>query len=76
MVLKTISPGCGLRASLMLFFLTSAHKGWAYNCPVHRPVSGFGSSGHKALGIPQPKPIHGFLPNFLDVFNPRGSGTD
>ena len=28
------------------------------------------------MGVPQPKPLHGFLPNFQDMFTPRGSAAD
>ena len=30
----------------------------------------------KFAGVPQPKPLHGFSPNFQDVFTPRGSRAD
>ena len=56
MVLKTISQGCGVRASLMLFFI-NPHKG---------------GGGGKVVGVPQPKPMHGFSPNF-HMFTPTGS---
>ena len=28
-------------------------------------------SGLKVVGVPQPKPLHGFSPNFQDMFTPR-----
>ena len=28
------------------------------------------------VGVPQPKPLHGFSPNFQDVFTARGSRAD
>ena len=28
------------------------------------------------LGVPQPKPMHGFPPNIRDMFTPRGSRAD
>ena len=31
------------------------------------------AAGIKLLGIPQHKEIHGFSPNFQDIFTPRGS---
>ena len=30
----------------------------------------------KLVGVPQPKPIHGFSQNFQDMFIPRGYGAD
>ena len=30
----------------------------------------------KFVGVPQPKPLHGFSPNFQDMFTPRGSRAD
>ena len=30
----------------------------------------------KFVGVPQPKPLHGFSPNFQDMFTPRGSTAD
>ena len=28
------------------------------------------------MGVPQPKPVHGFLPNFQDMITPTGSRAD
>ena len=28
------------------------------------------------MGVPQPKPLHGFSPNFQGMFTPRGSRAD
>ena len=33
-------------------------------------------AGIKLVGVPQPKPMHGFSPNFEDMFTPRGSRPD
>ena len=30
----------------------------------------------KFVGVPQPKPLHEFSPNFQDMFTPRGSRAD
>ena len=30
----------------------------------------------KFVGVPQPKPLYGFSPNFQDMFSPRGSTAD
>ena len=30
----------------------------------------------KLVGVPQPKPLHGFSPNFQGMFIPRGSRAD
>ena len=30
----------------------------------------------KLVGVPQPKPKHGFTPNFQGMFTPRGSRAD
>ena len=30
----------------------------------------------KFVGVPQPKPLHGFSPNFQDMFAPSGSRVD
>ena len=45
--------------------------GWGYSCPLRNR----GGSGGviKFVGVSQPKPLHRFLPNFQDVFTPRGS---
>ena len=32
--------------------------------------------GIKFVGVPQPKPMHRFSPNFWDMFTPRGSKAD
>ena len=32
--------------------------------------------GLKSMGVPQPQPVHGFSPNFQDMFTPRGSRAD
>ena len=44
-----------------LQFLTPAHKGWGYSRSLRRPGAG---AGIKLVGVPQPKPLHGFSPNF------------
>ena len=33
-------------------------------------------SGLKVVGVPQPKPLQGYSPNFQDIFTPRGSTAD
>ena len=33
-------------------------------------------SGLKVVGVPQPKPLYGFSPNFQDVFTPRVSRAE
>ena len=33
-------------------------------------------AGVKFVGVPQPKPMHGFLPNFQDMLTPVGSRAD
>ena len=33
-------------------------------------------AGIKLVDVPQPKPLHGFSPNFQGMFNPRGSRAD
>ena len=33
-------------------------------------------AGIKLVGVPQPKPLYEFLPNFQDMFTPRGSRAD
>ena len=33
-------------------------------------------AGIKFVGVPQPKPLHGFSPNFQGMFTPRGSRAD
>ena len=30
----------------------------------------------KIVGVPQPKPIHGFSPNFHNILTERGSSAD
>ena len=35
-----------------------------------------GGGGIKLVGVPQPKPMHRFSPNFQDIFTPRGSRAD
>ena len=32
--------------------------------------------GVKVVGVLQPKPLHGFSPNFQGLFTPRGSRVD
>ena len=34
------------------------------------------AAGIKLVGVPQPKPMHGFPPNFQGMFTPRGSRAD
>ena len=34
------------------------------------------AAGIKLVGVPQPKPLHGFSPNFQGMFIPRGSRVD
>ena len=62
------SPFCCL--AMVLRFLTIAHKAWGYNCPLCCP------GGCRFVGVPQHKPVHGFSPNFQDLFTPRGSRAD
>ena len=31
------------------------------------------AAGIKLVGVPQPQPLHRFLPNFQGMFTPRGS---
>ena len=40
------------------------------------PVAAVTVAGIKLVGVPQPKPIHEFLPNFQNLFIPRGSRSD
>ena len=51
--------------------VTLAHKGWGYSRPLRHPGGGI-----KPVGVPQPKPLHGFSPNFQGMFTPRGSRAD
>ena len=34
------------------------------------------AAGIKLVGVPQPKPMNGFSPNFQDMFTPRGSRAE
>ena len=34
------------------------------------------AAGIKLVGVPKPKPMHGFSPNFQGMFTPRGSRAD
>ena len=34
------------------------------------------AAGMNFVGVPQPKPLHGFLPNFQGMFTSRGSRAD
>ena len=49
-------------------FLTPAHKDWGYSCPLRRPGNG---GMHKLVGAPQPRPMHGFSPNFQGMFTKK-----
>ena len=57
---------------LPVISLTLANKGWGYSCPLYRLDGGSGG-GHKIVGVPQPKSIHGFSQNFQDMFILRGA---
>ena len=50
------------------------YKGWGYGPPLRHPVAAGG--GHKLVGVLQPKPMHGFSPNFRDMLTPGGSSAD
>ena len=53
--------------------LTPAHKGWVIVVPCAVWAA---AAGIKLVGVPPPKPLHGFSPNFQGMFIPRGPRAD
>ena len=44
--------------------------GCGYSDPMHCPVGTAGAALINLVGVPQPKPKHGFSPHFQDMFTP------
>ena len=45
-------------------------------CAVRAAVALAAAAGIKLVGVPQPKPMHEFSPNFQGMFTPRGCRGD
>ena len=66
-----ISADGVVASNVECYFLTPAHKGWGYSRHLRQAAVGI-----KLVGVPQPKPLYRFSPNFQGMFIPRESRAD